>query len=239
MSFHLEAGKDEYAPIVLMPGDPLRAKFIAENILENAKLVNAKRNCLGYTGYYGSKRISVQASGMGQPSTSIYATELYQYYDVESIIRIGTCGALDDRLRVGDIVVALTSATDTCLTNTGNFRINPHCSIDLYNTVTPGIQHVGTVWSGQITSNSIFYQEDLEWYKQLVKYGVLAVDMETYQLYLLANKFRRKALTVNLVSDLVYDLSQETISEKEKEQKFICLVRNVLESVSNAQHNRG
>lgn len=238
MSFHLEAKKGDYAPIVLMPGDPLRAKLIAERVLENSKLVNTKRNCFGYTGYYGTTRVSVQASGMGQPSTSIYATELYQYYDVESIIRIGTCGALDDQVSIGDIVVALTSATDTCLTNTGNFKINPHCSIDLYQTIVPTIKHVGKIWSGQITSNSIFYQDDSDWYKQLVKYGVLAVDMETYQLYLLANKFRKKALTVNVVSDLVYDLQHNPISDEEKESKFIRLARNVLEAVNNAQYNR-
>lgn len=232
MSFHLDAKKGQYAPIVLMPGDPQRAQLIAEKVLTDSEIVNRKRNCMGYTGYYGGVRVSVQASGMGQPSASIYATELYKDYDVDTIIRIGTCGALDDRLSIGDVVVALTSATDTKLTNTGNFIINPHCDIGLYQDIMPRLQKQYTnVMSGQITSNSIFYQDDLDWYKQLVRYGVLAVDMETYQLYLIANKFRKKALTVNLVSDLVYDLSHFPISDEDKETAFIMLVTNILDSI--------
>ena len=116
MTPHIEAKKGDYHPTVLMPGDPLRAKWIAENFLETYDLVNEVRNCLGYSGTYKGKPVSIQASGMGQPSLGIYAYELYNFYDVQRIIRVGSCGGISPSLRVGDIAVALTASTDSAMT---------------------------------------------------------------------------------------------------------------------------
>ena len=116
MTPHIEAKPGDYHPIVLMPGDPLRAKWIAENFLETYDLVNEVRNCLGYSGTYKGNPISIQASGMGQPSLGIYAHELYNFYGVETIIRVGSCGGISDKVKVGDIVVALTASTDSAMT---------------------------------------------------------------------------------------------------------------------------
>ena len=171
MTPHIEAKNGDYAKTVLLPGDPLRAKFIAESFLDDVILVNSVRNCLGYTGTYKGKKISVQASGMGHASLGIYVHELYNFYDVENIIRVGTCGGISDSVKVGDIVAAMTSFTDSSVT------------------------------VGAVCSNDYFYQPNSDWWKPLKDVGVLAVDMETTMLYTIAMRFGKSALTVNQVSD--------------------------------------
>ena len=200
MTPHIEAKNGDYAKTVLLPGDPLRAKFIAESFLEDAVLVNSVRNCLGYTGTYKGKKISVQASGMGHASLGIYVHELYNFYDVENIIRVGTCGGISDSVKVGDIVAAMTSFTDSSVTDNivPGFRFSPCCD---YGLLSHFLKCCPNAHVGAICSNDYFYQPNQNWWKPLQKVGVLAVDMETTMLYTIAMRFGKSALTVNQVSD--------------------------------------
>ena len=202
MTPHNEAALDDYADIVIAPGDPLRAKLIAENLLKDYKLVNSIRNCFGYTGYYKNKRISIQATGMGQPSLGIYVTELYQIYNVKCVIRLGTCGAFFDNINIGDLVIPLTSSTDSNMINDQTVRLSPCCSIELLKIIMNNEQCCPfKIWYGQIHSSDLFYQDDLHWWQQLKTQNILAVDMETAYLYYLANKLHKSALTINMVSN--------------------------------------
>ena len=228
MTPHLEARPDDYHNIVLMPGDPLRAKWIAENFLNNAVLVNSVRNCLGYSGTYNGKGVSIQASGMGQASLGIYTHELYNSYNVDTIIRVGSCGGIHKDLNVGDVVVATTAATDNAMTDNlaSGFRLSPCCD---YHLLSEYLKQNIEAYVGQMVSNDYFYQPDENWYKPLEKMGILAVDMETHVLYSIANRFGKKALSVNTVSDHL--TSGEQMSSKEREQGLGYMVETILESV--------
>ena len=228
MTPHLEARTGAYSDTVLMPGDPLRAKWIAENFLEDAVKVNSVRNCLGYTGTYKGKRVSVQASGMGQASLGIYAHELYNFYGVEKIVRVGSCGGIASHLKVGDVVVALSAATDNAMTDNlaPGFRLSPCCD---YNMLRDYMSQNSDAFVGQMVSNDYFYQPDSDWHITLEKLSILAVDMETHVLYSLANRFGKKALSVNTVSDHL--ISGEQMSSKEREQGLGFMVETVLASL--------
>lgn len=228
MTPHLEARTGAYSDTVLMPGDPLRAKWIAENFLEDAVKVNSVRNCLGYTGTYKGKRVSVQASGMGQASLGIYAHELYNFYGVEKIVRVGSCGGIAPHLKVGDVVVALSAATDNAMTDNlaPGFRLSPCCD---YNMLRDYMSQNSDAFVGQMVSNDYFYQPDSDWHITLEKLSILAVDMETHVLYSLANRFGKKALSVNTVSDHL--TSGEQMSSKEREQGLGFMVETVLASL--------
>lgn len=228
MTPHLEARTGAYSDTVLMPGDPLRAKWIAENFLEDAVKVNSVRNCLGYTGTYKGKRVSVQASGMGQASLGIYVHELYNFYGVEKIVRVGSCGGIAPHLKVGDVVVALSAATDNAMTDNlaPGFRLSPCCD---YNMLRDYMSQNSDAFVGQMVSNDYFYQPDSDWHITLEKLSILAVDMETHVLYSLANRFGKKALSVNTVSDHL--TSGEQMSSKEREQGLGFMVETVLASL--------
>ena len=228
MTPHLEARTGAYSDTVLMPGDPLRAKWIAENFLEDAVKVNSVRNCLGYTGTYKGKRVSVQASGMGQASLGIYAHELYNFYGVEKIVRVGSCGGIAPHLKVGDVVVALSAATDNAMTDNlaPGFRLSPCCD---YNMLRDYMSQNSDAFVGQMVSNDYFYQPYSQWHITLEKLGILAVDMETHVLYSLANRFGKKSLSVNTVSDHL--TSGEQMSSKEREQGLGFMVETVLASL--------
>ena len=226
MTPHLEARLGDYADTVLMPGDPLRAKWIADTYLDDCKQVNAVRNCLGYTGTYKDKRISVQAGGMGQPSSSIYVEELFNIYNVQTIIRVGSCGAIAKHLSIGDIVVALTASTDSAMAKNfiTDFQFSPCVTFNLlekFKTHCPGC------FIGGVTANDYFYQPNTNWWKDHQAMGVLAVDMETYMLYALANKFSKSCLSVNTVSDHL-DGAQKNLSPSERETSFTRMVESVL-----------
>lgn len=228
MTPHIEAKLGDYYPTVLMPGDPLRAKHIAENFLTNAVCVNTVRNCFGYSGKYKGKEISIQASGMGQPSLGIYAHELYNFYDVKRIIRVGSCGGINSSLRVGDIVVALTASTDSSMTRNlfPGFSISPCCDYNLlkrFMEVNPEA-HVGA-----IISNDYFYQPDKNWFRSMSGFGILAVDMETHLLYSISMKNNKQSLSVNTVSDHLFGGKEMT--SKERETKLDVMIENVLESL--------
>jgi purine-nucleoside phosphorylase len=228
MTPHIEAKKDDYSEIVLMPGDPLRAKHVADNFLIDVINVNSVRNCLGFTGYYKGKRVSVQASGMGQPSLGIYVHELFTFYNVKKIIRIGSCGGISPNIKVGDIVVALTASTDSAMSKNlvSGITISPCCD---YNLLVNFMNKCPSSHVGPIISNDYFYQPNSEWFKPLVDMGILAVDMETHLLYTLSMMHNKHALSVNTVSDHL--LGGVEMSSKERESGLNIMIENVLESI--------
>jgi purine-nucleoside phosphorylase len=192
-----------------MPGDPLRSKFIAENFLENAVLVNNVRGVQGYTGYYKGKRVSVMASGMGMPSIGIYSYELFNFYDVSSIIRVGSCGAFQPELKPCDIVVAMGACTNSNFAAqfglNGNFA--PIADFGLVRAAADQCERMGVNYRvGNVFSSDIFYNDtysDMDW----AKLGVLGVEMEAGALYCNAARAGKKALCICSVSDCLYDMS--------------------------------
>ena len=225
---HIEAHVGAYHETVLMPGDPLRAKWIAENFLDKYEVVNKVRNCLGYSGTYKGKKVSVQASGMGQASLGIYAHELYNVYNVETIIRVGSCGGIAPDLKIGDIVVAMSAATDSAMTENliPGFKLCPCCD---YHLLKNYMKQNPIASVGQMVSNDYFYQPDFKWHEKFARMGVLAVDMETHVLYSLAMRFGKRALSVNTVSDHLS--SGEEMTSLEREQGLNYMIRSVLESL--------
>jgi purine-nucleoside phosphorylase len=228
MTPHIEAKKEDYSEIVLMPGDPLRAKHVSDNFLTNVINVNSVRNCLGFTGYYKGKRVSVQASGMGQPSLGIYAHELFKFYDVQKIIRIGSCGGISPKVNVGDIIVALTASTDSAMSKNliPGFIISPCCDYQLLRSF---MNNCSFAHVGSIVSNDYFYQPNSEWFKPLIDMGILAVDMETHLLYTLSMRYCKSALSVNTVSDHL--LGGYEMTSKERENGLNTMIEKVLESI--------
>ena len=207
---HNNAEKGDFAKVVLMPGDPLRAKWIAETFLTDAKLVNTVRNINGYTGFTKSgKRISVMASGMGMASIGIYSHELFKHYGVDAIIRIGTSGAYQPQVHLGDIVLAEAASTESNWA--AQFKLNggtfSACAdfdllISAYEAAKARGQHVH---AGNILSTDAFYNYDKDLWKTWAKLGVLAVEMESYSLYAEAALARKKALCILTISDSFVD----------------------------------
>ena len=225
MTPHIEAKKGDYAPTVLMPGDPLRAKWIADTFLEDCRQVNGIRNCLGYTGYYNGTRVSVQASGMGQASLGIYTHELYNFYDVDTIIRVGSCGGMAENINVGDIVVAMTAHNES-IVKPSNW---PCANIELLNKIVDNIPEEQVHYVGPIVSTDQFYNVNKDWWKPLADNGILAVEMEAHLLYTLAMRFGKKALAVSTVSDHLD--GGDSMSAKERQSSFNDMVKTVLETV--------
>ena len=228
MTPHIEANYGDYHPIVLMPGDPLRAKWIAETYLENVKSVNTVRNCLGFSGTVNGINVSVQSSGMGQASLGIYAHELYNFYGVESIIRVGSCGGISPLVNLGDVDVAMTASTDSAMTKNlaSGFIVSPCCD---YNLLKSFMNVYPTAFVGSMVASDYFYQPDPNWYKPLSDLGVLAVDMETHVLYSLAMRFGKKALSVNTVVDHVsFD---QHMTSKERETGLSSMMESIFESL--------
>jgi purine-nucleoside phosphorylase len=226
MTPHIEAKAGDYADTVLLPGDPLRAKWIAETFFNDPVQVNGVRNCLGYTGTYNGKRISVQAGGMGMPSNAIYITELFKFYNVEKIIRVGSCGGIAKHVQVGDIVAATTASTDSAMGRqlVKDFQISPSVDNELLKSF---LNYCPLAHVGSIVSNDYFYQPNEHWWKELQTYGTLAVEMETYILYTLAAQFDKKALSVNTVSDH-FEYTNKNMTPKERETGFSEMIEAVL-----------
>ncbi len=200
---HIEAKKGDFAKTVLMPGDPLRSKFIAETYLEDAVLVNNIRGVQGYTGYYKGKRVSVMASGMGQPSIGIYSYELFNFYDVSSIIRVGSCGSFQECLRPMDIVIAQGACTDSTFAKQYDLpgTYCPIADFDLCRRAADECERLGVNYRvGNVFSSDVFYNDCFpgpEW----AKMGVLGVEMEANALYCNAARAGKKALCICTVSD--------------------------------------
>lgn len=226
---HITAKEGDFARTVLMPGDPLRAKFIAENFLENAVLVNNVRGVQGYTGEYHGKRVSVMASGMGMPSIGIYSYELFNYYNVENIIRIGSAGMLNQKLKVRDIVVGLSAYTNSSFGKQFGFDGNlaPCCSYELLKAAMDAGEKLGQLpVPGALYSSDTFYDESAPLGK-LQKLGVLAVEMEAAALYLNAARAGKNALCLCTISDNPF--TGEELNAEERQNTFTKMMEIALE----------
>lgn len=226
---HITAKEGDFARTVLMPGDPLRAKFIAENFLENAILVNNVRGVQGYTGEYHGKRVSVMASGMGMPSIGIYSYELFNWYGVENIIRIGSAGMLNQKLKVRDIVAGLSAYTNSSFGRQFGFDGNlaPCCSYELLKAAMEAGEKLGQVpVAGALYSSDTFYDESAPLGK-LQKLGVLAVEMEAAALYLNAARAGKNALCLCTISDNPF--TGEELSAEERQNTFTKMMEIALE----------
>ncbi|MFM1653343.1 purine-nucleoside phosphorylase [Brevibacillus sp. B_LB10_24] len=233
MSVHIGAKENEIAESILLPGDPLRAKHIAETFLENAVCYNNVRGMLGYTGTYKGKRVSVQGTGMGIPSISIYAQELMQEYGVKNLIRVGTCGAIQQDVKVRDVILAMSASTDSAV---NKIRFNgidfaPTADFDLLKKAYDLAAAAGmSVKVGPVFTSDTFYNEDADGQRLLAAYQILAIEMETAALYTLAAKFNAKALSILTVSDHI--LTGEATSSEERQLTFNDMVKVALETAT-------
>ena len=230
MSIHINAKKGDIAETVLLPGDPLRAKYIAETFLEDVTIYNEVRNMFGYTGTYKGERISVQGTGMGVPSISIYVTELMQEYDVQKLIRVGTCGAIQKDVKLRDVIIAQSATTNSNMNSIifDNITYAPSASFDLLlKAYNAGISKGLDIKVGNVFTEDLFYNEFSD-HEKLAQYGVLAVEMEASALYTLAAKFGRQALAVLTVSDHI--LTGEATSSEERQLTFNDMIEVALEA---------
>ena len=231
MSTHIAAKSGEIADTILLPGDPLRAKWIAENLLEDAVQYSAVRNMFGFTGTFQGKRVSVQGTGMGAPSIGIYAYELFHDYGVQTAIRVGTSGGLAPT-KLRDVVIAMAASTDSAINQraTNGLDFSPIANFELLEKAVAKAREMGIDFHvGGVASGDLFYDEtdSLENWKKL---GILALEMETSQLYTLAARFGRKALSIVTVSDMM-DGSGHT-SSAERETGFRNMVEIALAAAS-------
>ena len=227
---HISAEKGDFAPTVLMPGDPLRSKFIAENYLENARLVNNVRGVQGYTGTYHGVPVSVMASGMGIPSIGIYSYELYNFYGVENILRVGSAGAMSEKLRVRDIVLgqgACTNSNYACQFGVqGTFA--PIADFGLLRTAAEIAEERKLPYAvGNLFSADIFYNDDPNVTPNWQKLGALAVEMEAAGLYMNAARAGKKALAICTISDHL--LTGEATTAEERQNTFRDMMELALE----------
>ncbi len=226
---HINATPSDFAKTVLMPGDPLRAKFIAENFLLDAKLVNNVRGIQGYTGTYKGTPVSVMASGMGIPSIGIYSYELFNFFGVENIIRVGSAGAISDDIKIRDIVFGMGACTNSNYATqfglSGN--IAPICSYNLLKTAIEEAQNINATYHvGNLLSSDTFYNDDVNSTAKWSKLGVMAVEMEAAGLYLNAMRARKNALAICTVSDHI--LTGESTSAEERQNSFTEMMKIAL-----------
>ena len=232
MSTHIGARDGEIAESILLPGDPLRAKFIADNYLEDVKCYNEVRGMLGFTGYYKGKRVSVQGTGMGIPSISIYANELVKFYGVKNLIRVGTCGAIKEDLKVRDIILAMSASTNSSV---NKMRFNgmdyaPTASFQLLHKAYVKAEEMGLeVKAGNILSSDLFYNDTPDVWKLWAKYGVMAIEMESAELYTIAAREGVNALSILTVSDSI--VTNEETSAEERQKTFNKMMELALETV--------
>jgi purine-nucleoside phosphorylase len=231
MSTHIAAKNGDIAEAILLPGDPLRAKFIAENFLENPVQYTAVRNMLGYTGLYKGKRVSVQGTGMGIPSISIYVNELFRDYGVQRAIRVGTAGALRPEIKLRDLVIALSASTDSGANaiRFGGRNYAPTAAFSLLKTAYD--RAVSRGWQpkvGSVVSSDMFYTEDPEEWKLWARFGCLAVEMEAAELYTLAAKYGREALALLTISDSL--VTGESSGAEERQNSFTQMMEVALET---------
>ncbi|MFC8689500.1 purine-nucleoside phosphorylase [Brevibacillus porteri] len=231
MSIHIGAQQGQIAETILLPGDPLRAQYIAETFLEGAECYNNVRGMLGFTGTYKGKRVSVQGTGMGVPSISIYVNELMQSYGVQNLIRVGTCGAIQEDIKVRDVIIGMAASSDSqtnrLLLNQVDFA--PTANFDLlHKAYQAATERNLSVKVGNIFTSDSFYRENLDLYKKLASYQVLAVEMESSALYTLAAKYKRNALSILTVSDHI--LTGEETSADERQTTFNEMIEVALEA---------
>ena len=231
MTIHIGAEKGDIAPTVLMPGDPLRAKWATENFLTDARLVNQVRGMLGYTGTYRGNPVTIHGSGMGMPSLSIYANELIRDYDAQTLIRIGSCGGMQPQVGIRDVILAMT-ATSVNTPSAGIFKeINfaPCANYGLLSAAVEASKSKGVkTHVGGIYSSDVFYDERPDLNEQMTRHGILGVEMEAAELYNLAARYGRRALAVLTVSDHLQ--TGEALPADQREQSFGDMVEIALEA---------
>jgi purine-nucleoside phosphorylase len=231
MSIHIAAKEGEIAEAILLPGDPLRAKFIAETFLQDAFQYTGVRNILGFTGFYKGKKVSVQGTGMGIPSISIYVNELFRDYGVKRAIRIGTAGAIQKDVKIRDLVIAMSACTDSGANNIrfGGRNYAPTAAFCLLKTAYDAAVSKG--WQpkvGSIVSSDMFYTENPDEWKLWAKFGCLALEMECAELYTLAAKYGREALGLLTISDSL--ITHEVTSAEERQTAFTQMMEIALET---------
>ena len=241
MSIHIAAKPEEIAPNVLMPGDPLRARWIAETFLEDVTCYNEVRGMYGYTGTWQGQRVSVQGSGMGQPSMAIYATELLDEYDVQTVVRVGSCGALVDRVGLRDVVLAQGACTDSSM-NRIRFQGSDFAPVADFGLLRAAADSAHartevTSWVGLVFSGDTFYHPRPELMDPMVEHGVLAVEMEASALYTLASKYGRRALAICTVSDHL--ITGASLSAEEREQTLAPMVEIALAAATSERQRLG
>lgn len=231
MTIHIGAKPGEIAETVLMPGDPYRAKWAAETFLDDPKLVNEVRGMLGFTGTWKGNRVTIQGSGMGMPSLSIYANELIKDYDAKTLIRIGSCGGMQDSVGIRDVILAMTAST-VSTPSLGIFkelRFAPCADYGLLAAAHKAAVAKGTTTHvGGIYSSDVFYDERPDLNEQMVRHGILGVEMEAAELYTLASRYGRRALAVLTVSDHL--LTHEALPSEDRERSFGDMVEIALEA---------
>ena len=231
MSIHIGAKQGDIANTILLPGDPLRAKFVAETFLEDIVCYNEVRGMFGFTGTYKGKRVSVQGTGMGIPSISIYANELITEYGVQNLIRIGTCGAMQEDIQLKDVILAMSASTDSSMNKIrfNNMDFAPTASFPLllkaYNNA---VQEDIPVKVGNILSTDTFYGDNPDDWKHWAEFGVLAVEMEAAALYTLAAKYKVNALAILTVSDSL--ITHELTTAEERQKTFRKMIEIALET---------
>jgi purine-nucleoside phosphorylase len=232
MSIHITAEKGQIAESILLPGDPLRAQFIAENFLENPVQFNKVRNMFGFTGTYKGERVSVMGTGMGMPSLSIYVNELIRDYGCRKLVRVGTCGGLKAEVRVRDLILGISTSTDSAINQVrfSGMDYAPAPSFPLLlKAYNAAVARGMPVHVGKILSSDSFYTEDPEQWKLWAKFGVIGVEMEAAELYTLAAKYGVEALCVLTVSDHL--VTGEATTSAERETTFKSMLEVGLEAV--------
>ncbi|MBW7921330.1 MAG: purine-nucleoside phosphorylase [Rubellimicrobium sp.] len=231
MTVHIGAATGDIAPVVLMPGDPLRAEWAAGQFLDDARCVNRVRGMLGFTGTWRGHPVTIHGSGMGMPSLSIYANELIRDYGAQTLIRIGSCGAMQERVGIRDVVIAMT-ASSISTPSRGIFReLNyaPCADYGLLSAAVAAAERGGDrVHVGGIYSADVFYDERPDLNEQMTRHGILAVEMEAAELYTLAARYDRRALAVLTVSDHL--LTHEALPSEDRERSFGRMVEIALEA---------
>ena len=221
MTIHIGAKKGDIDPTVLMPGDPYRAKWAAETFLKDARCINEVRGMLGFTGTWNGHPVTIQGSGMGMPSLSIYANELIQDYDVQTLIRIGSCGGMQDHVGIRDVILAMTAST-LSTPSRGIFKelnFAPCADYGLLAAAHDAAKAKGVpTHVGGIYSSDVFYDERPDLNEQMVRHGILGVEMEAAELYNLAARHRRRALAVLTVSDHL--ITHEALPAEDRERSF-------------------
>lgn len=231
MSTHINAPEGAIADKVLLPGDPLRAKFIAENFLSNVTCYNEVRGMFGFTGTYKGQKVSVQGSGMGQPSLSIYVNELYRFYGVEKIIRVGTIGSVQEKIKVRDTIIASSACSDSYLLNQrfGGLHFAPTADFTmLYNAYNKSRELGIDAKVGTVVSSDRFYDDNENW-KLWKKYGIIGIEMESAELFTIAAELNKKALSIFTVSDNI--VTGEATTSAERETTFKDMMNLALETI--------
>jgi purine-nucleoside phosphorylase len=231
MSVHIQAKENEIADKILLPGDPLRAKYIAETFLEEVQCYNNVRGMLGFTGTYKGERLSVQGTGMGVPSISIYTHELMAEYGVKTLIRVGSCGAYMEEVKVRDVILAMSASTDSAVNKLQFQGIDfaPTANFDLLKKAYDvTLEKQMPVHVGSIFTSDTFYSDNQALTDQLRKHGTLAVEMESAVLYTLAAKFKAKALSILTVSDHL--VTGEATTSEERQTTFNQMIEIALET---------